>query len=65
LGEVLECFFQARRDHLTARKVGQRISVFYEIERRPGMISIPVGAFAEVYEEARCPWLPDLGLPHH
>ena len=49
------------------------VSVFYEIERRPGMISIPAGAFAdpdfppprvEVYEERRCPWLPDLGLPH-
>ena len=43
------------------------VSVFYEIERRPGMVSIPAGAFAdpdfpppavEVYEERRCPWLP-------
>jgi hypothetical protein len=49
------------------------VIVFYEIERRPGMISIPAGTFAdpdfpppsvEVYEERRCPWLPDLGLPH-
>jgi hypothetical protein len=49
------------------------VSVFYEIERRPGMISIPAGIFAdpdfpaprvEVYEEMRCPWLPDPGLPH-
>src|SRR5258707_789615 len=49
------------------------VSVFYEIERRPGMISIPAGGFAdpdfppplvEVYEERRCPWLPDPGLPH-
>jgi hypothetical protein len=40
--------------------------VFYEIEVRPGMISIPAGAFAdkdlgapevEVYGERRCPWL--------
>jgi hypothetical protein len=46
-------------------RANKEIRVFYEIERRPGMISIPVGAFAEVYEEARCPWLPDLGLPHH
>lgn len=47
-------------------------SVFYEIERRPGMISIPAGAFAdasfpppaiEVYEERGCPWLPLLGIP--
>jgi hypothetical protein len=45
------------------------ITVFYEIERRPGMISIPVGAFAdpdfpgptiEVYEERRCAWLTGL-----
>ena len=44
-------------------------SVFYEIERRPGAVSIPVGAFAdpgfpapavEVFEERRCPWLPPL-----
>jgi hypothetical protein len=43
--------------------------VFYRIERRPGMITIPVGAFAdpdfpaptvEVFEERRCPWLPRL-----
>jgi hypothetical protein len=49
------------------------ISVFYEIERRPGMISIPAGIFADpdfppprvdVYDERRCPWLPELGLPH-
>jgi hypothetical protein len=47
------------------------VSVFYEIERRPGMISIPAGTFAdpdfpaptvEVYGNRRCPWLPDLGL---
>ena len=45
------------------------VSVFYEIQVRPGMISIPVGAFAdpdfpaptiEVYAERRCPWLPPL-----
>ena len=44
-------------------------SPFYAIERRPGMISIPVGAFAdpdfpaptvEVYGERRCPWLPEV-----
>ena len=43
--------------------------VFYAIERRPGMISIPVGAFSdpdfpspavEVYGERRCSWLPEL-----
>jgi hypothetical protein len=43
--------------------------MFYAIERRPGMISIPVGAFAdpdfpaptvEVYGERRCPWLSEL-----
>ena len=42
------------------------VAVFYEIERRPGMISIPVGVFSdpdfppptiEVYVERRCPWL--------
>jgi len=42
------------------------VTVWYEIERRPGAISIPVGAFAdpdfpaptvEVYEERRCGWL--------
>jgi hypothetical protein len=47
-------------------------AVYYEIERRPGMISIPAGAFAdvdfpapgiEVFEERACPWLPELGLP--
>ena len=47
------------------------VMVFYEIERRPNMISIPAGAFAdpdfpaptiEVYEERACPWLPLLGL---
>ena len=41
----------------------------YAIERRQGMITIPVGAFAdpdfppptvEVYGERRCPWLPEL-----
>jgi len=45
------------------------IRLCYAIERRPGMISIPAGAFAdpdfpaptiEVYEERRCPWLPEL-----
>lgn len=49
------------------------VSPFYEIEPRPGMISIPAGTFAnpdfpapriEVYEERRCPWLADPGLPH-
>jgi hypothetical protein len=49
------------------------VAVFYEIERRPNMVSIPAGAFAdpalpppaiEVHEESRCPWLPDLGLAH-
>lgn len=48
------------------------VTVAYEIERRPDMISIPAGAFAdpffpppalEVYEERRCPWLPDFGIP--
>jgi hypothetical protein len=47
------------------------VSVFYEIERRPGMVSIPAGAFAaadfrgpdiEVYAERACPWLPPLGI---
>jgi len=47
------------------------VTVWYEIERRPNMVSIPAGAFAdpafpppavEVYEERRCPWLPDLGI---
>ncbi|HEV2746506.1 MAG TPA: GFA family protein [Allosphingosinicella sp.] len=41
-------------------------TVFYEIERRPGVISIPVGAFADpcfpepsvaVYSHRRHPWL--------
>jgi len=45
------------------------VTVFYEIERRPGIVSIPAGAFAdphfaapgaEAYEERRCPWLPPL-----
>jgi hypothetical protein len=49
------------------------VSMFYEIERRAGMISIPAGVFAdpafpapnvEVYVERSCPWLPDLDLPH-
>lgn len=44
-------------------------TVAYEIEVRPGMISIPAGGFAdpqfpaptiEVYEERRCPWLAPL-----
>lgn len=44
-------------------------TVWYEIEARPGMISIPAGGFAdpdlpaptiEVYTERRCPWVPDL-----
>jgi len=52
---------------------GCGVTIFYEIERRPNMVSIPAGAFAdpafppptvEVYEESRCPWLPDLGLPN-
>lgn len=43
--------------------------VWYEIERRPGIVSIPVGAFAdpefpapaiEVYEERRCGWLAEI-----
>ena len=45
------------------------VTVWYEIERRPGIISIPVGAFAdsdfpaplvEVYEERRCGWIAEL-----
>jgi hypothetical protein len=49
------------------------VGIWYEIERRPGMISIPAGAFADadfpppridVYDELRCAWLPELGLPH-
>ena len=48
---------------------GCGVTVWYEIERRPGVISIPVGAFAdpdfpapsvEVYGERRCAWLPEL-----
>jgi hypothetical protein len=48
------------------------VAVWYEIERRPNMISIPAGAFVdpefpppaiEVYDERRCPWLPDAGIP--
>ena len=44
-------------------------SVFYEIERRPGMISIPIGTFSdpdfppptvEVYAERRCAWIGEL-----
>ena len=47
------------------------VSLFYEIDRRPGMISIPAGVFAdpdfpaprvEVYGARRCPWLADPGL---
>ncbi|HWT13800.1 MAG TPA: GFA family protein [Allosphingosinicella sp.] len=43
--------------------------MFYEIELRPGMVSIPVGAFAdpgfpapavEVFGERRCAWIPEL-----
>jgi hypothetical protein len=45
------------------------VTVWYEIERRPGVISIPVGAFAdpdfpaptiEVHDERRCAWLGEL-----
>lgn len=41
-------------------------TTFYEIERRPGMITVPAGGFAEVdfpeptvsvYDERRHPWL--------
>lgn len=48
------------------------VTVWYEIEARPGMVSIPVGAFTdvdfpppevEVYDERRCAWLPDFGVP--
>jgi hypothetical protein len=48
------------------------VTLWYEIERRPNMVSIPAGAFAdpnfpaptvEVYEERRCAWLPDFGIP--
>jgi hypothetical protein len=48
------------------------VTIWYEIERRPNMVSIPAGAFAdaafpppaiEVYAERRCPWLPDTGIP--
>ena len=43
--------------------------VFYEIERRPGIVSIPAGLFSdpafpaptvEVYVDRRCAWLPEL-----
>ena len=45
------------------------VTVYYRIELRPEVISIPAGTFAdpdlpaplvEVYEERRCPWLPAL-----
>lgn len=51
-------------------------TVFYEIEARPGMISIPVGGFADpdfpaprfsVYEERKHGWFdfsPDLPIEH-
>src|SRR4051812_20610861 len=48
------------------------VTLFYEIERRPGMISIPAGVFAdpvfppprvEVHGERRCRWQPELDLP--
>jgi hypothetical protein len=48
------------------------VTVCYEIERRPNMVSIPAGAFAdpafpppamEVYEERICPWLPGSASP--
>ena len=51
---------------------GCGVTVYYQIEVRPGMISVPAGGFAdpafpgptiEVYDERRCPWLPDLGIP--
>ena len=44
-------------------------TVWYEIELRPGIVSIPAGGFAdpefpaplvEVFEERRCAWLPEL-----
>jgi len=47
------------------------VFVFYEIELRPGLISIPAGAFADpgfpaptvqVYDQYACPWLPPLSL---
>jgi hypothetical protein len=47
------------------------VSIHYEIQVRPGMISLPAGAFAdqdfpaptiEVYDERRCAWLPDFGM---
>ena len=56
------------RDHFCPN-CGLRL--FYAIDRRPGMISIPAGLFADpnfpaptiqVYSERRCPWLPRLGL---
>jgi hypothetical protein len=45
------------------------VAVFYEIERRPDMVSVPVGAFSdpdfpaptvEVYVERRCFWVGQL-----
>ena len=42
------------------------VTLFYEIEARPGMITVPAGAFADpgfpgpdvaVYDERRAPWL--------
>ena len=53
---------------------GCGVTVWYEIERRPGVISIPVGAFAdpdfpaptiEVYEDRRCAWLGELASGRH
>jgi hypothetical protein len=47
-------------------------TVWYEIDRRPGMISLPAGGFAdpafpaptvEVFGERRQHWLPPLDLP--
>ena len=49
------------------------VTVWYEIERRPGIVSIPVGVFAdpdfpaptiEVYGERRCAWLPAMACVH-
>jgi hypothetical protein len=59
---------------LECRRTGSAcgVTIWYEIERRPGMVSIPAGAFAdaafpppaiEVYAGRRCPWLPDTGIP--
>jgi hypothetical protein len=45
------------------------VTVFYEIERRPGHYSIPAGVFSdpnfpvptiEVFGERRCPWLGEI-----